>query len=96
MIRQATTSLEVATARQGLVEITSAIGEWLAGQGIDTGLLTIFCRHTSASLLIQENAAPDVRSDIKAFFARLAPEHATLYAHDDEGLTICRRTCVPR
>jgi secondary thiamine-phosphate synthase enzyme len=50
-----------------------------------TGLLTVFCRHTSASLLIQENAAPEVRTDLLAFFEQLAPEDATRYAHDDEG-----------
>jgi secondary thiamine-phosphate synthase enzyme len=48
-------------------------------------LLTIFCRHTSASLLIQENAAPEVRDDLEAYFARIAPENPALYAHDDEG-----------
>ena len=51
-----------------------------------SGLLTIFCQHTSASLLIQENAAPEVRTDIEAYFARLAPEDASAYAHDDEGI----------
>lgn len=50
-----------------------------------TGLLTLFCRHTSASLLIQENAAPEVRSDLEAFFEQLAPENPSRYAHDDEG-----------
>lgn len=50
-----------------------------------TGLLTVFCRHTSASLLIQENAAPEVRSDLEAFFEQLAPEDPRRYAHDDEG-----------
>jgi secondary thiamine-phosphate synthase enzyme len=50
-----------------------------------TGLLTVFCRHTSASLLIQENAAPEVRSDLEAFFEQLAPEDPSRYAHDDEG-----------
>jgi secondary thiamine-phosphate synthase enzyme len=55
------------------------------GQGIRSGLLTVFCRHTSASLLIQENAAPEVRQDLEAFFGQLAPEDAGRYAHDDEG-----------
>ena len=54
-------------------------------QGIAEGLLTLFCRHTSASLLIQENAAREVRSDLEAYFARIAPEDPTAYAHDDEG-----------
>lgn len=66
-------------------EVTEEIGAWIALQGMSTGLLTIFCRHTSASLLIQENAAPEVRSDLEAFLARLAPEDPIAYAHDDEG-----------
>lgn len=83
-MRQAMGRLDIDTRRQGLVEITADIARWTAAQTIEAGLLTIFCRHTSASLLIQENAAPEVRSDIEAWFARIAPEDAT-YAHDDEG-----------
>ncbi|WP_315761792.1 secondary thiamine-phosphate synthase enzyme YjbQ [Sphingomonas sp. Y38-1Y] len=83
-MRQAAHVLTVATQRQGLVEITREIVGWVAGEGIETGLLTIFCRHTSASLLIQENAAREVRTDLEAYFARIAPESAD-YAHDDEG-----------
>ena len=56
----------------------------MAESGISDGLLTLFCRHTSASLLIQENAAPAARRDLEAYFARLAPENAA-YEHDDEG-----------
>jgi len=52
---------------------------------VDTGLLTLFCRHTSAALLIQENAAAEVRADLEAFFERLVPEQADLYTHNDEG-----------
>ncbi len=85
MLRQATASIEVATARPGLVDVTARIRSWAEQQGIGTGLLTIYCQHTSASLLIQENAAPEVRSDLEAYFARIAPEHPSLYAHDDEG-----------
>jgi len=77
--------LTIETRRQGLVEITREISFWVARQEMATGLLTIFCRHTSASLLIQENAAPDVRSDLEAWFARIAPEDPAAYAHDDEG-----------
>lgn len=77
--------LAVSTAGQGLVEITRDVRRWAEGQGMATGLLTLFCRHTSASLLIQENAAPEVRGDIEAYFARLAPEDPSAYAHDDEG-----------
>ena len=83
-MRQASGSLEVATHGQRLYEITRDIARWVGGQGLETGLLTVFCRHTSASLLIQENAAPEVQDDILAFFARLAPEGRD-YAHDDEG-----------
>jgi secondary thiamine-phosphate synthase enzyme len=60
------------------------MAEWLAQTGIEEGLLTLLCRHTSASLLIQENAAREVRVDIAAWLDRLAPEGAH-YAHDDEG-----------
>jgi secondary thiamine-phosphate synthase enzyme len=84
-MRQATHVMTIETPRQGLLEITGPIIEWVDAQQIRAGLLTIFCRHTSASLLIQENAAPEVRSDLEAYFARLAPEDATAYAHDDEG-----------
>lgn len=85
-MRQASGSIDIATAGTGLVEITGAIAGWVRDQGMEQGLITIFCRHSSASLLIQENAAPEVREDILAFFARLAPEGRGLYAHDDEGL----------
>jgi secondary thiamine-phosphate synthase enzyme len=84
-MRQASTGLEIATSGQGLYEITREVARWISEQDVDAGLLTLFCRHTSASLLIQENAAPDVKDDIVAFFNRIAPEDSTLYAHDDEG-----------
>ncbi len=74
MIRQAQGALEIATDGPGLVDITDRVAGWVAAQGIATGLLTLFCRHTSASLLIQENAAPAVQRDIQRYFARLAPE----------------------
>ncbi len=83
-MRQATTMIEFPTTRQGLIEITGRIGTWVAAQRMSSGLLTVFCRHTSASLLIQENAAPEVRTDIERYFARLAPED-TSYEHDQEG-----------
>jgi secondary thiamine-phosphate synthase enzyme len=84
-LRQSTGTLTIRTTRQGLREITAEVGAWLDAQRIGTGLLTLFCRHTSASLLIQENAAPSVRSDLEAYFARIAPEDAAVYEHDDEG-----------
>jgi secondary thiamine-phosphate synthase enzyme len=85
VIRQASARIEVATARQGLHEVTPEIVRWTAGQRMVEGLLTLFCRHTSASLLIQENAAPAARADLEAYFARIAPEDPNAYAHDEEG-----------
>ena len=83
-MRQATTILAVRTPSAGMHEVTDAVAEWVAGQGLREGLLTVFCRHTSASLLINENAAPAVRRDLEAWIARIAPESAD-YEHDDEG-----------
>jgi secondary thiamine-phosphate synthase enzyme len=83
-MRQATHVLSFDTHGQGLVEITREVDRWVAGQTMEQGLLTLFCRHTSASLLIQENAAPEVRTDLQDWVARLAPEGSD-YAHDDEG-----------
>jgi secondary thiamine-phosphate synthase enzyme len=84
-MRQATHVLTVRTTRRGLVEITREVTKWVAAQGFTTGLLTVFCKHTSASLLIQENAAKEVRTDLEAFFEQIAPEDESRYAHDDEG-----------
>jgi len=83
-MRQATHMLSVRTPGQGLHEITREVVRWTADQGIDRGLLTLFLRHTSASLLIQENAAPAARRDLERWIARVAPESAD-YEHDDEG-----------
>jgi secondary thiamine-phosphate synthase enzyme len=84
-MRQASTQLSVVTAGKGLGEITDSVRTWVASQGMTNGLLTLFCRHTSASLLIQENADPDVRTDLETFFAQIAPEGRGLYVHDTEG-----------
>ena len=84
-MRMAQHTLDVATSGQGLYEITAAVAEWVAGQGVSSGLLTLFLRHTSASLLIQENAAPEVRSDLEDFFRALAPEDTRRYRHTEEG-----------
>jgi secondary thiamine-phosphate synthase enzyme len=84
-MRQALHSLAVQTRGRGLFEVTREVAAWVAAQGISTGLLTAFCRHTSASLLIQENADPDVRRDIEAFFECIAPEERGRYVHEDEG-----------
>jgi secondary thiamine-phosphate synthase enzyme len=84
-MRQVADVLRFQTRGRGLVEITSEVADWLSEQGLSTGLLTLFCRHTSASLLIQENAAPAVRTDLENFFSEIAPEDPTRYVHNDEG-----------
>jgi secondary thiamine-phosphate synthase enzyme len=76
--------LTVATAGQGLVPVTAPIAAWLGQQAMAAGLLTVFCRHSSASLLIQENADPTVRADLEAFFRWLVPENVG-YRHQAEG-----------
>lgn len=83
-MRQAIHSIRVTTNGAGLIAITGTILPWVAAQRIDTGLLTVFCRHTSASLLIQENADPDVGRDLLAYFRTIAPEDAP-YHHAAEG-----------
>lgn len=85
MLKQARGTLEIRPDQPGLHEITSAVLEWLESQRIGEGLLTLFCTHTSASLLIQENAAAAARQDLQRFFDRIAPEDSSLYAHNDEG-----------
>ena len=82
--RQAVGRLRVDTAGQGFTDLTDAVASFVAGSGIRDGLLTLFCRHTSASLLIQENADPDVRTDLLAALDGLAPRDAG-YVHDAEG-----------
>jgi len=84
-MRQFTHVLSIRTTRRGLVDFTREVRAWVAAQEVTTGLLTVFCKHTSASLLIQENAAPEVRTDLEAFFERIAPEDPGRYEHDDEG-----------
>ena len=83
-MRQTFGTLQVATAGQGFVDVTGELSAWINRQEIADGLLTVWCRHTSASLLVQENADPDVRADLQAFLRRLAPESAN-YCHADEG-----------
>ena len=84
-MRQASATIEIRTERQGLLDVTNSVTAWVDRQKMSEGLLNIFCRHTSASLLIQENAAPDARRDLEAYFAQIAPENPAAYAHDDEG-----------
>jgi secondary thiamine-phosphate synthase enzyme len=85
MLRQAATTITVDTRGRGLFEITSDVSVWLAGTEVEDGLLTLFLRHTSASLLIQENADPDVRADLERFFSRLVPDGDPLFRHRSEG-----------
>lgn len=84
-MRQTQGELRIATRGPGLYEITGEVESWVRETGIQDGLLTLFCRHTSASLLVQENADPDVRTDLLEFFARIAPEDAGAYVHTVEG-----------
>ncbi len=84
-MKQALQHLTVATGLRGLHEVTREIDHWIDHQDIRTGLLTLFCRHTSASLLIQENADPDVRTDLERYFESVAPEAPDRYVHDAEG-----------
>lgn len=84
-MRQANHTLTLQTAGKGLYECTPAVAAWVRDSGIETGLLTLFVQHTSASLLIQENADPDVRDDLADFFTRLVPEETTVYRHRSEG-----------
>ena len=84
-MRQAHTSLQIQTPGRAFVEITRDIQGWVRGCKIDDGLLTVFIRHTSASLLIQENADPEVVRDLERFFARLVPDGDPLFEHRAEG-----------
>jgi secondary thiamine-phosphate synthase enzyme len=84
-MRQSMHVLQTRAQRRGLTEITPEVRRWVGQQEISSGLLTLFCRHTSASLLIQENAASAVRRDLEKYFDDLAPEGEGLYEHDDEG-----------
>jgi secondary thiamine-phosphate synthase enzyme len=84
-MKQALHHLSVVTRTRGLHDITRDVRSWIDQQNIQTGLLTLFLRHTSASLLIQENADPDVRTDLEQFFETIAPEAPGRYVHDAEG-----------
>ena len=85
MLTQHLSTLTIQTPGRGLHEITAQVRACVAGSGIANGLLTLFVRHTSASLLIQENADPDVRDDLERFFARLVKDGDPLFLHRDEG-----------
>ena len=84
-MKQFTHQIFIATHGKGLYDFTREIENWLGGHEMTTGLLTVFCQHTSASLVIQENADPDVVADLADFFNRLVPEETSLYRHTAEG-----------
>ena len=84
-MRQAIHKLTIQTKGRGLVEFTDRVLRWLASERFATGLLTVYCRHTSASLLIQENADPDVQTDLQNYFEEIAPEDPARYIHRAEG-----------
>jgi secondary thiamine-phosphate synthase enzyme len=85
MLRQAQHELRLATRGRGLYEFTDQVARWIQESRFMTGLVTLHLKHTSASLLIQENADPDVRSDLDRFFARLVPDGDRLFVHTCEG-----------
>lgn len=84
-LRQAAHMLTISTRGKGLHGFTEAVVDWVRASGIATGLLTIYIRHTSASLLVQENYDPDVQGDMERFFARLVPDGDPLFRHVMEG-----------
>ena len=84
-MKQANHKLSIRTNGQGLYEFTNDVLNWVVTQAIDSGLLTVYCAHTSASLTIQENADPDVQHDLKIFFSRLVLDDPKLYRHTCEG-----------
>lgn len=84
-MRQETSELAVSTRGRGFHEITAEVAAAVAKSGIKTGLVTLHLRHTSASLLIQENADPEVRRDLERFFARICPDGDPLFRHTAEG-----------
>ena len=84
-MRQSLHTLTIETKTRGLIEITREVLRWTATENVESGLLTIYCRHTSASLLIQENADPDVQTDLQNYFEEIAPEDPERYVHGIEG-----------
>ena len=84
-MKQEATEFRMATSGRGLVEFTDQVVGWVAASDITTGLLTLHVRHTSASLVIQENADPEVLNDLERFFARLVPDGDGIFRHTAEG-----------
>jgi len=85
MLQQFSATITVQTRGRGFIDVTDRVTAWCELNGLQTGLLTLFLRHTSASLLIQENADPAVRADLERYFARLVPDGDPLFRHRDEG-----------
>jgi secondary thiamine-phosphate synthase enzyme len=85
MLHQAFHELTISTRGRGLLEFTGEVEAWISQNKLRNGLVTLHLRHTSASLLIQENADPDVRRDLDAFFARLVRDGDSLFIHTAEG-----------
>jgi secondary thiamine-phosphate synthase enzyme len=84
-MKQAVHEFSIVTAGKGLYEFTDEVEKWVRSQKMSDGLLTLFCRHTSASLTVQENADPDVRVDLERYFERIVPENRVDYVHTMEG-----------
>lgn len=84
-MRQASKTIEICSSGRGLFEFTDTLRAFVRASGMRDGLLTVFCRHTSASLLIQENADPDVRHDLETFFTKLSPDGQPGWHHNNEG-----------
>ena len=85
-MRQASGLIEIQSNGEGLYDVTASLVDWLRQQDIAEGLMTVLVQHTSASLVIQENADPDVQADLQDFFRRLGPQSPGVYRHDMEGL----------
>ena len=85
MLRQVLHEFRIATRGRGFYEFTQDVARWVRSSGLQNGLVTLHLRHTSASLLIQENADPDVKRDLDSFFARLVPDGDPLFIHTAEG-----------
>jgi secondary thiamine-phosphate synthase enzyme len=85
MLRQALQEIRIATRGRGFYEFTEEVQAWISQNRFGSGLVTLQVRHTSASLLIQENADPDVRRDLEAFFSRLVPDGDPVFVHTVEG-----------
>ncbi|GHA16502.1 hypothetical protein GCM10007989_09420 [Devosia pacifica] len=84
-MQQSFETVSIDTRGGGIYEFTNKVEQFVGSRSVDTGLLTLFVRHTSCSLLVQENADPDVKTDLQGFFARLVPEGMDWIVHTTEG-----------